>query len=257
MTTEVSRMKRVVRAALLIALLLHSGCGYVHKPAWGQRWGKGTWIPALVCGAVGAGAGIGIQYGVNRCSNVTATNVPPGEDRTREECDYDLPEEAWQGALIGAGVGAAACAFLGHIFLDPTPEPTLPPPPPPPLATPTPAPMPAAKKRIVLRGVNFDFNSAELRPDSGPILDQAVAVLGENSDVLVVVEGHTDNIGNDEYNQALSVQRAEAVFRYLVNRGIAPERLRTEGHGESRPVATNDTEQGRAQNRRVELRVMN
>jgi OOP family OmpA-OmpF porin len=117
--------------------------------------------------------------------------------------------------------------------------------------------MPAPKKRIVLRGVNFDFNSAELRPDSGPILDQAVAVLGENSDVLVVVEGHTDNIGNDEYNQALSVQRAEAVFRYLVNRGIAPERLRTEGHGESRPVATNDTEQGRAQNRRVELRVMN
>lgn len=249
-------MKRVCRAVLLIALLLHSGCGYVHKPAWGQRWGKGTWIPALVCGVVGAGTGIGIQYGVNGCSSVRATGEG-GEDLTREECDYDLPEEAWQGALIGMGVGAAACAFLGHILLDPTPEPTLPAPPPPPLATPTPAPLPAAKKRIVLRGVNFDFNSAELRPDSAPILDQAVANLGENADVLVVVEGHTDNVGTDEYNQELSVRRAESVFRYLVNRGVAPERLRIEGHGKSRPVATNDTEQGRSQNRRVELRVMN
>src|SRR6188768_2956512 len=100
-------MKRVGCAVLLIALLLHTGCGYAHKPAWGHRWGKGTWIPALVCGVVGAGTGIGIQYGVNGCSTGTAINVPPGEDRTREKCDYDLPEEAWQGALIGAGVGAA------------------------------------------------------------------------------------------------------------------------------------------------------
>jgi OOP family OmpA-OmpF porin len=254
MTTEVSRMKRVVRAALLIALLLHSGCGYVHKPAWGQRWGKGTWIPALVCGlVVGPAVGIGIQSATTGCSSV----ITRDGQKVKKCDDLEDSESFWVGGTIGAAAGATACAFLGHILLDPTPEPTLPPPPPPPLATPTPAPMPAPKKRIVLRGVNFDFNSAELRPDSGPILDQAVAVLGENSDVLVVVEGHTDNIGNDEYNQALSVQRAEAVFRYLVNRGIAPERLRTEGHGESRPVATNDTEQGRAQNRRVELRVMN
>jgi outer membrane protein OmpA-like peptidoglycan-associated protein len=245
-------MKRVCRAVLLIALLLHSGCGYVHKPAWGHRWGKGTWVPALVCGVVGAGTGIGIQYGVNGCSSVRATN-----GQKVEKCDYDLPEDAWQGALIGAGAGAALCALLGHVLLDPTPEPTLPPPPPPPLATPTPAPMPVAKKRIVLRGVNFDFNSVELRSDSAPILDQAVASLGENADVLVVVEGHTDNVGTDEYNQELSVRRAESVFRYLVNRGVAPERLRIEGYGKTRPVATNDTEQGRAQNRRVELRVMN
>jgi outer membrane protein OmpA-like peptidoglycan-associated protein len=111
------------------------------------------------------------------------------------------------------------------------------------------------RRRIVLRGVNFDFNRADIRPDSRPILDQAVDVLRENEDVHVVVEGHTDAVGTDEYNRALSVRRAEAVFRYLVNRGIPPERLRVEGFGESRPVASNDDEAGRAQNRRVELRV--
>jgi outer membrane protein OmpA-like peptidoglycan-associated protein len=241
-------MKRIAGAALLIVLLLHTGCGYVHKPAWGHRWGKGTWIPALVCSVVGAGAGIGIQEAARGCSSVTATN---GETVT--ECD---DRDYWKGGLIGAGAGAAACALLGHILLDPTPEPTLPEPPPPPLATPTPAPLPAAKKRIVLRGVNFDFNSDELRADAGPVLDQAAASLGENAEILVVVEGHTDDVGDEEFNQALSVRRAEAVFRYLVNRGVAPERLRIEGFGESRPVASNDTEQGRAQNRRVELRVM-
>jgi outer membrane protein OmpA-like peptidoglycan-associated protein len=244
-------MKGLCRAVLVIALLAHAGCGYVHRPAWGHQWGKGTWIPALACGVVGAGAGIGIQYGANGCSSVRATN---GEKRTA--CDYDLPQDAWQGALIGAGAGAAACALLGHILLDPTPEPTLPPPPPPPLPSPTPKPLPAPKKRIVLRGVTFDFNSAEIRADSRPILDQAVTSLGDNADVLVVVEGHTDSIGTEEINQALSLRRAESVFRYLVNRGVAPERLRIEGFGKSRPVATNDTEQGRAQNRRVELRVM-
>jgi OOP family OmpA-OmpF porin len=69
----------------------------------------------------------------------------------------------------------------------------------------------------------------------------------------VRVEGHTDWIGSEEYNQALSVRRAEAVYRYLVNRGVEPERFTVEGFGKSRPIASNDTEAGRAQNRRVEL----
>ncbi len=112
------------------------------------------------------------------------------------------------------------------------------------------------KRRIVLRGVQFDFDSSEIRSDAKPVLDRAVEMLGENGEVNVVVDGYTDSVGTDEYNLALSIRRAEAVYRYLVNRGIAPERLRVQGFGEARPVASNDTDSGRAQNRRVELRVM-
>ena len=105
----------------------------------------------------------------------------------------------------------------------------------------------------MLRGVNFDFNSSTIRPDSRPVLDQAATLLKANPGVQVLVEGYTDSIGSDEYNQALSLRRAEAVYRYLVNHGVDPERLTVEGFGKRSPVASNDTEAGRAQNRRVEL----
>jgi OOP family OmpA-OmpF porin len=85
------------------------------------------------------------------------------------------------------------------------------------------------------------------------VLDEAVNVLKENSDVRISVEGYTDNVGPELYNEKLSVRRAEAVFRYLVNHGVAPERMEVIGYGEANPVADNDTESGRAQNRRVEL----
>jgi len=101
--------------------------------------------------------------------------------------------------------------------------------------------------------VNFDFNSSDIRPSSRPVLDEAADILKANPGVDVRVEGHTDSIGSQAYNQALSVRRAESVFRYLVNRGVDPERFTVEGFGKSRPIASNATEAGRAQNRRVEL----
>jgi outer membrane protein OmpA-like peptidoglycan-associated protein len=243
----IRRTPRGIAAVLVLALLVQAGCGAIQRPSWRKPWGKGTWIPALVCSAVGAGIGVAIQHERPGCSTVTING-----NRSRSCDDEDL----WKGAVIGAPIGAAVCALLGHVFLDPAPEIEEPPPPPPPPPAPEPTPEPVIRRRLVLRGVNFDFNRAEIRPDSGPILDQAVDILNENPDVLVVCEGHTDAIGSEEYNQALSVRRAEAVFRYLVNRGIAPERLRVEGYGKSRPVAGNETEAGRAQNRRVELRVL-
>jgi OOP family OmpA-OmpF porin len=108
----------------------------------------------------------------------------------------------------------------------------------------------------VLRGVHFDFNKSDIRPDSRPILNEAGEILKENPDVRISVEGHTDAIGSDQYNQQLSLRRAEAVFRYLVNHGIPPERMEVIGYGKRHPVASNDTDSGRAQNRRVELRVV-
>jgi outer membrane protein OmpA-like peptidoglycan-associated protein len=135
----------------------------------------------------------------------------------------------------------------------------LPPPPPPPAPAvaeaPPPAPVPVEKKKIVLRGVNFDFDKSDIRPDARPILDEAAETLKEYSAVAISVEGHTDAVGTDQYNQGLSVRRAEAVRNYLVERGIDRARMSVEGLGESRPVATNDTDDGRAQNRRVELRI--
>jgi outer membrane protein OmpA-like peptidoglycan-associated protein len=131
--------------------------------------------------------------------------------------------------------------------------PAPPPPPPAPVAAappPTPAPI---KKKIVLRGVNFDFDKSNIRPDAVPILDEAAKTLKEYGDVTVSVDGYTDSIGTEEYNQRLSVRRANAVKEYLEKQGVAASRMTARGFGESNPVASNETAEGRAQNRRVEL----
>jgi len=127
-----------------------------------------------------------------------------------------------------------------------------PPPPPAPIAKATPAP-PPAKKKIVLRNVNFDFDKDNIRADAKPILDEAVRILKNETTEDVISEGPTDSKGTEPYNMGLSRRRASAVKQYLVRNGIAATRVRTEGYGEARPVASNDTEDGRAQNRRVEL----
>jgi OOP family OmpA-OmpF porin len=108
----------------------------------------------------------------------------------------------------------------------------------------------------VLRGVNFDFDKANIRPDAGVILDEAVRILSEDNS-RVSIEGHTDAIGTDAYNQRLSERRANSVKTYLVEHGIDGSRLSTVGYGESRPIASNQTREGRALNRRVELNVEN
>lgn len=131
----------------------------------------------------------------------------------------------------------------------------LPEPPPPPAPAPPPPPPPAApvKKKIVLRGVNFDFDRYDIRPDAVPILEEAAKTLKAESDLTVSVNGYTDAIGSAEYNQRLSERRANAVRAYLEKLGVAGSRLTARGFGKSNPVASNDTAEGRAQNRRVEL----
>jgi outer membrane protein OmpA-like peptidoglycan-associated protein len=133
-------------------------------------------------------------------------------------------------------------------------RPEAPPPPPPPAKVEAPPAAPV-KKAIVLRAVHFDFNKADIRKDAVPILDEAAEMLKDEGSVGVIVVGHTDNIGSDAYNLKLSKRRADAVAKYLTSHGVDAKRLKTEGAGESKPVATNDTADGRAQNRRVELHV--
>ena len=118
-----------------------------------------------------------------------------------------------------------------------------------------PAP-PAASKVTYAADAFFDFDKYVLKPEGKAKLDDLVGkVKGVNFEVIIAV-GHTDSIGTVEYNQKLSVRRAEAVKAYLVSKGIEKNRVYTEGKGEKQPVADNRTAEGRAKNRRVEIEVV-
>jgi outer membrane protein OmpA-like peptidoglycan-associated protein len=110
---------------------------------------------------------------------------------------------------------------------------------------------------ITLRGIYFDFDQATIKPESKPALEAAAKMLNENPTINVEIQGHTDSKGSDSYNLSLSDRRAASVVAYLVqNLGIDPSRLTSRGYGESMPIATNDTDAGRALNRRVEFKIL-
>jgi OOP family OmpA-OmpF porin len=119
-----------------------------------------------------------------------------------------------------------------------------------------PVPAPKPKRKIVLRDVNFDFDKSAIRPDARAILDEDVSILQKHPGVHVLCIGYTDSKGTIPYNQRLSMRRAVAVRNYLVSKGIPATATTVEGRGESQPVATNATDDGRAENRRVELRAL-
>lgn len=138
-----------------------------------------------------------------------------------------------------------------------------------PAATPVPSATPAATpapqqpanavpaKEWVLTGVQFESGSDKLKSSSSAKLDEAVQILKDNPSVRVQIQGHTDNMGDPEFNQTLSEKRAVSVKSYLVSKGIAADRLETTGFGENVPLADNSTTDGRSQNRRIEFRVLN
>ena len=104
--------------------------------------------------------------------------------------------------------------------------------------------------------MNFEFDRAQVRAVAAVVLDEAARILRENADVRISVDGHTDATGPEAYNQTLSERRAKAVKSYLVENGVRADRLSTRGYGESNPIASNDTREGRELNRRVELKVL-
>ncbi len=101
--------------------------------------------------------------------------------------------------------------------------------------------------------INFDTGKASIKPESQAVIAQVAAMLKENPGLRIAVEGHTDNVGEPKSNQALSEQRAREVVSGLVRQGVDASRLTAAGYGQTRPVADNGTEEGRAKNRRVEL----
>jgi OmpA-OmpF porin, OOP family len=126
-----------------------------------------------------------------------------------------------------------------------------------PAPAPTPAPAPVAASKVTYAAdAFFDFDKAVLKPDGKAKLDDLVTKMqGLNVEAVITV-GHTDSVGTDGYNQALSMRRAEAVKAYLVSAGVDKSRVYTEGKGEKQPVADNKTAEGRAKNRRVEIEVV-
>lgn len=154
-----------------------------------------------------------------------------------------------KGALIGAGVGALSGAGVGY-YMD----------------------RQEAKLRAKLQGsgvsvtrsgnniilnmpsnITFQTNSSDIRSDFFDVLGSVVLVVKEFDKTTLNVAGHTDSVGSDQYNQSLSERRAASVGNYFVSQGVVAARVQTVGYGESRPVASNNNEAGRALNRRVEL----
>jgi outer membrane protein OmpA-like peptidoglycan-associated protein len=109
---------------------------------------------------------------------------------------------------------------------------------------------------VRLKNIYFDFDKTSLKPESFVELNKVVDFLKLNGSVEIDIEGHTDSKGSDQYNQNLSQGRSQSVVDYLVSQGVAGSRLTAHGFGESKPIDTNDTEEGRANNRRVEFTVV-
>ena len=195
----------------------------------------------LVVGGLLGGAG-GATYGTNH-------------DRGK-----DIDAGVGYGVAGAAVVGTAAyflCKAMGVGEAAPAAEPTPAPVAEAPAAAPPaeePAPAPQAQ-RIVLRGVQFDVDKADIRMEAAVILDEAANQLSQVAGARVSVDGHTDSSGGDAYNQTLSERRAASVREYLVNKGVDASRLSSNGYGEAQPVADNATAEGRQLNRRVELKV--
>jgi OOP family OmpA-OmpF porin len=108
----------------------------------------------------------------------------------------------------------------------------------------------------VIEGIFFDVDQATIRSTAAPKLDAAIETLKKHPSLKIEISGHTDSKGNDAYNVDLSQRRADAVKQYMVERGIDASRIETRGAGENEPIASNATRPGRAQNRRIEFKLL-
>lgn len=211
---------RAVTALLFAAVTALSGCAGMET-----KTGQG----AAVGAGVGAAAGAGVGYAV-------------GKDA--------------KGALIGAAIGAAAGGLTGAAvgnYMDKQEQ----------AMREALAQSEAASVRretdvlsVTFKGdVSFGVDSAVLKPGAQQEIARVAQVLNQYPQTTILVAGHTDSTGAEEYNQKLSERRAEAVKNALVGRGVAPDRITIVGQGESMPIADNGTPEGRQMNRRVEIRI--
>ncbi len=110
--------------------------------------------------------------------------------------------------------------------------------------------------RMLLMGVNFDFNSNKLKPEAYPILFHTAKMMQQNQDMNVEIQGYSDNVGSSKANKHISLKRANTVKNYLIARGISADRISTVGYGEDNPIGDNRDAAGRAMNRRIEFKIL-
>jgi len=121
----------------------------------------------------------------------------------------------------------------------------------------TPKPVEKPKEEVlILRGIHFDFDKYNIKPEWAVVLDEGASTLMKRPNIRVIIEGHCDGIGTIPYNQKLSERRAHAVQQYFIKKGVKADRMKTIGYGKTKPKADNATDEGRAINRRVELKVV-
>ena len=232
-------MREARFASLIVLLFFVTGCAQLTYRK------KAALTGAAICGVVGAAAGGVIAHNSN---------------------DHDISEG--QGIPIGAITGALLCGSLAYLFAEepkaapappPPPKPAPPPrveaPPPPPPAPPPRVEPPPKSRTIILDDVLFGFDKIDIKPTGRRILDRLVKFLNENRDKRIDLEGHTDWIGTEKYNQGLSERRAASVRNYLIKMGVSSSRITARGFGEARRIANNQTSEGRAKNRRVEVKI--
>jgi OmpA-OmpF porin, OOP family len=214
-----------------------------------------------------AAVGVGVSYNLSDRLSVRG-EVAARYDHDNNSLNSTVSDEFFPSRKTGFTDGIATIgltySFGGHAAPAATPAPSTPPPPAPPPARETPAP---TQQTIDLRGVEFKFDhprvGEKLVPslkaptaESVQILDEAVDTLKRYPNVHVEVDGHTDSVGSDAYNQKLSERRAKGVYDYLTQHGIDASRLDgPKGYGKTQPIDTNDTAAGRQRNRRTELKV--
>jgi len=227
-------MKMQTKLALAAAVMTTALAGCV-TPGGGMYGGQPQQYPSQQQGDVNRtqrGALIGAAVGA-------VAGLLSGDDAT----------ERRQRALVGVGVGGLAGGAIGN-YQDRQERALR-------------DSMAGTGVDVVRRGDNitlnmpsnitFGFDQSTLQPQFYPILDNVAGTLQEYNQTIVEVAGHTDSVGSDAYNQQLSERRAASVGNYLMSRGLMRDRFITVGAGKTRPVASNDTESGRAQNRRVEI----
>ncbi|HBS59503.1 MAG TPA: hypothetical protein DEA44_09570 [Firmicutes bacterium] len=179
-------------------------------------------------------------------------------DAFDEYKDLEISRSIDGGKVKVKGIKFGVTHYFGHAKAKETVQPPVEPPvvvqPPvePPVVVQPPVEQP---KKIILKGVNFDFDMDTLQPQSYPVLNNVVDMANNNPQRNFLLVGHTDSRGSDEYNMDLSMRRVKTVQRYLVSQGVAETRLAVDWKGEREPIATNDTDEGRAENRRVELHI--
>jgi OmpA-OmpF porin, OOP family len=209
--------------------------GHISRDNYNECWRTPYWTPARA---------------IPECDAVSAKAEPKPAAAPAPVIAKEIPAPAPEPAPAPVAAPAPAPVVEPVAVVAPAP-----------VAAPEPAPQPReqwktilTQKPVLIEGANFETRSAKLLKPSEAKLNEVVTAAKEHSEIKLEVSGHTDSRGKTAYNQKLSEQRAASVKEYLVTHGVAADRISTIGYGETKPIADNKTDEGRATNRRVEIR---